>query len=40
MYVTGNIMRLTHDVVRFTWSIMDVTREVMYVVVLSAIKQP
>lgn len=40
MYLTCNIMHLTHDVVRFTWSIMDVTREDVYVIVLPSIEQP
>lgn len=40
MYVTCNIMRLTPDVLRFTWSIMDVTQEDIYVIVLPTIEQP
>lgn len=35
MYVT----RLTHDVMRFARGIIDVTREVMYDIVLPAIEQ-
>lgn len=39
MYVTCNVMRLTHDVVRFARGIMDVICEVMYDIVLLAIEQ-
>lgn len=39
MYVTCNVMRLTHDVVHFARGITDVICEVMYDIVLLAIEQ-